>query len=416
MRTTTRRRWLVWGGIGAAVAVLLVLALRPQPVPVDLVEVTRGALAETLDHVGKTRVKDRFVISAPVDGWVRRIELEPGDPVRANDTLLAVFEPAEPALLDERTQAEAAARVRSARAALSSARAQGDRALSAAELAQRQAERTRQLAASEIASRQLLDVAEAEVRASRDDLEAARAAVQAARYELQAAEARLLRPAGGGTAASGTTPGATSGAAPGTAPALFLRSPVSGVVLQRLRQSAATVPMGEPLLVVGDSGELEVVADFLSTDAVRMAPGMTAWIERWGGGAALRGWVRRVEPSGFLKISALGVEEQRVWVVVDFADPAAAAALGDEFGVEVRVEVWRSDDALQVPTSSLFRHRGEWAVYRVEDGRARLRAVEVGHGDGLRAEVLAGLAEGDTVVAYPSDAVVEGVRLDGRGD
>lgn len=405
MQKSTRRRWIVWGVVAAAVVALLALALRPQPVPAELVEVTRGPLAETLDHVGKTRVEDRFVISAPVDGRVRRIELEPGDPVVANDTLLAVFEPAEPALLDERTQAEAEARVRAARAALSRTTAEEDRALAASELAEREVERARRLAASEITSRQLLDVAEAEARATRDALAAARSAVEAARYELQAAQARVLRPA---SAADG---GATAATA---APAILLRSPIDGVVLQRLRQSAATVPMGEALLVVGDPSELEVVADFLSTDAVRMEPGMTAWIERWGGGEPLEGRVRRVEPAGFLKVSALGVEEQRVWVVVDFADPARAAALGDEFGVEVRVEVWRSDDALRVPTSSLFRHEGEWAVYRLEHGRARLRSVEVGPGDGLLAQVLDGLAEGDRVVAYPSDAVADGVRLDGR--
>lgn len=404
MQKATRRRWLVWGVIGVAVVVLLVLALRPRPVPADLVEVTRGPLAETLDHVGQTRVEDRFVISAPVDGRVRRIELEPGDPVVANETLLAVFEPAEPALLDRRTQAEAEARVRAARAGLARARAEEDRALAASELAQREVERVRQLAAGEIASRQLLDFAEAEARAARDARDGARSTVEAARYELQAAEARLLRPASAG-----------DGSHAGTAPAIFLRSPVDGTVLERLRESAATVPMGEPLLVVGDPSELEVVADFLSSDAVRMEPGMTAWIERWGGGGALPGRVRRVEPSGFLKISALGVEEQRVWVVVDFADPAAAAALGDRFGVEVRVEVWRPDDALRVPTSSLFRHGGEWAVYRLEDGRAQLRTVEVGPGDGLLAQVLAGLEEGDRVVIYPSDAVVDGVRLDSRG-
>ncbi len=196
---------------------------------------------------------------------------------------------------------------------------------------------------------------------------------------------------------------------------LSLRSPVGGVVLRRLHESEAVVPAGEPLIEVADSSDLEVVSDYLSTDAVKIRPGMRVDIDRWGGDAPLPGRVRRVEPSGFLKISALGVEEQRVNVVIDFDDrKGASALLGDGYRVETRVVTWEGEDVLQTPTSALFRSGDGWAVFVASGGRARLRAVRIGHQSDLGAEVLGGLQAGERVVAHPSDSVSAGVRIRDR--
>jgi HlyD family secretion protein len=275
----------------------------------------------------------------------------------------------------------------------------------------------RNLAAEGIASREQLDAA-ATAAASREEVRrAARFAETAAAHELELARARLYQPGSG------------SGGAPGAAAAgelLVLHAPIDGVVLRRLRESEAVVPAGEPLVEVGDPADLEIVSDLLSSDAVKVGAGDPVSIEQWGGGAALAGRVRRVEPSGFTKISALGVEEQRVNVVIDFADPRAAwEALGDGYRVEVRIVVWRGDDVVKVPASSLFRHDGGgavgsgretgWAVFKVADDRARLTPVEVGQRNGLEAEVLAGLAPGDRVILHPSDQVADGVEVVARG-
>jgi HlyD family secretion protein len=233
-------------------------------------------------------------------------------------------------------------------------------------------------------------------------LEAAEAAVQAAQHDLETSRAALLEP------------GATAMA--GGRPELVVRAPVNGVVLQRLHESEAPVAQGEPLLEVADVSALEVIADFLSTDAVRIKPGMPVLIEGWGGSAPLNGVVNRVEPGGFLKVSALGVEEQRVWVVVSFADPRSAwQALGDGYRVEARVVTWSQDNVIQAPTSAMFRRGDNWSVFAVENGVARLRRVEVGQRNGVMAEIRSGLKAGEQVVVYPPDAVTDGVRVSQRG-
>lgn len=401
MKSVGRRRMFIWGGIGVVVVALLVVALLPKPVPVDLEPVIRGPLQVTLDHEGKTRVRDRFVISAPVPGRVTRIELEPGDSVKANETVLATFEPTDPGLLDARSRAEARASVNAAEAQLERSRAERERARAESEYATTELDRIRRLAGQGIVSEDALDAADMEARAKGRALEAADSAVRAAKHELAAARARLLEPVDG------------RGGNPGRADrSIRLRSPVDGVVLRRLRESEAVVPAGEPLLEVANPADLEVVADFLSTDAVRMRAGMPVRIEQWGGEGVLRGKVRRVEPSGFMKISALGVEEQRVNVIVDFDDPRGAwRALGDEYRVEVRVVIWEKDDVVQVPTSSLFRHGEGWAVFVANGRRTRLTHVQTGRRNGLHAEILNGVAEGDQVVIHPSDNVVDGVRV-----
>ena len=390
---------LIWTLVVVAALALVVLALMPRPVPADFAELQRGELRVTLDQEGKTRVRDRFVISAPTPGRVLRLGLDPGDPVVAGETVLATFRPLNPVPLDARSRAEAKARVKSAQAALDRARAERGRVREEHELAMKERERALRLAEQGIVSQERLDAAETDARAKAEALAAAEAAARNAASDLELANAGLLEPGGSSS---------------GDLTVLKLFSPVDGVVLKRERQSEAIVPAGEALLEVGDPADLEVVADYLSMDAVRIRPGMRALIDRWGGDHVLEAAVRRVEPSGFMKVSALGVEEQRVNVIVDFAEPGDAAALGDEYRVEVRVVIDERDDALKLPTGALFRDGDAWAVFAVEGGKARLRHLELGARSSFEAEVLEGLSEGDTVVIHPSELVADGVRVKSR--
>lgn len=381
----------------AVIAGLTVVALWPTSVPVDLTNLSRGQLLVTVDEEGMTRVRDRFVVSAPVAGRVLRIELEPGDQVQRGHVVARVRAEAPP-LLDARTSAEAQAAIESSRAALGRARAEEQRTKATLTQARRELVRVRDLDREGLTTKQEVDAREAEVRVAEESVSAATFAVSVASSELQRAEARLAP-----SVPESETPGRVVG----------VSSPVDGVVLKRVRESESVVPAGDPLLEIGDPSRLEIVADLLSTDAVRAKPGARAIIEQWGGDKTLEARVRRVEPSGFTKISALGVEEQRVNVVLDFLDPAAAwAALGDAYRVEVRVVIWEGRDLLKVPTSALFREGNEWAVFLVDsDGRARRTVIEVGHQTGQEAEVLSGLSEGARVVLHPGDAVSDGVRV-----
>ena len=397
MTKTTRKRILLWGTIGFGLLVVLALAIRPKPVASDFGRVDRGPLTVTLDHEGVTRVRDRFVVSAPVSGRVLRIELEPGDAVVAGVTVLARFLPASPVPIDARTRAESRARVRVAQAALERARAERARAAAEFDLAEVEWSRVRRLAEEGVASKQERDAAEGAAKVRARGVEAADAAAAAALHDLEAANAALIEPVAPGSPGAG---------------ALALRSPIDGVVLRRLRESEAVVGAGEPLLEVADPSGLEIVADYLSTDAVRMRPGLPVLVEQWGGARPLRGRVRRVEPSGFMKVSALGVEEQRVWVVIDITDPYDQwKALGDGYRVETRVVIWEQADALRVPTSALFRHGTGWAVFVVDGGVARLRPVGIGERNGTAASVTAGLAAGASVVLHPPAAVADGVKV-----
>jgi len=385
-------------GLGL-VAALLAVGFWPSAVPVDLAPAEKGTLRVTVDEEGETRVRERFLVSAPVAGRVLRIELEPGDPVRRGESVVATFLPAAPVPLDARSRAEAEAAVSAARAGLGGARAERERAQAALGLAESELARHRELAGQRIVSRQALEAKEAEARAAEEARRAAEFAVASAEHQLEMARARLLQAAGGA----------------GAGQALTLRAPIDGVVFKRLRESESVVPAGEPLLEIGDPRQLEIVSDVLSTDAVKVRPGSLVLLEHWGGDHLLRARVRRVEPSGFMKVSALGVEEQRVNVVMDFEDPLEAwAALGDGYRVEVRIVVWEGDGVLKVPTSSLFRRGEDWAVFAVDDGRAELRAVTVGRRNGTEAEVRAGLLEGERVVLHPSDTLANGSRVTPR--
>jgi HlyD family secretion protein len=398
--SATRARRITNWVIGLAVLVAIGWWMsRPQPVAVDIGVVSRGHLQVTLDHEGKTRARHRYVVSAPVAGRVLRIALEPGDFVEAGRTELATLMPVAAPLLDARTRATADARVGTATAALAQARAALAQARTESAFADQEEGRMTRLFEAQAVSERDRAAAETEAQARRQAVEVADASVMVASRELEVARAAL-------TAVADSAAGSP----------VTLRAPIDGVVLRRFRESEAVVASGEPLVELADVANLEVVADYLSTDAVKIRPGMRALIDRWGGERPLEGTVRLIEPSGFMKISALGVEEQRVNVVIDLDDPREAwQALGDGYRVEARVVRWEAADVLTVPASALFRQGDGWAVYAIDaDETARLRAVVIGQQTGLEAEVVSGLSEGDRVVLHPSDRVAEGTLLASR--
>ena len=382
----------------AVLAAIGFWAFRPQPVPADFATVARGPLEVTVEEEGRTRVRDRYVVSAPLPGRMRRIELEPGDPVIAGKTVVAQFEPADPVLLDVRTRAELQARVKAAEASAGGARAERERIRTELTFAQTELKRAHTLVEQRVISQRELEGTERQTQTLERALQSADFAVRTAEHQLELARSSLLQTQGGRRGA-----------------VIPLLSPVNGVILRRIQESEGVVPTGQPLLEIGDLNNLEIVSDLLSSAAVAVKAGQAVRIEQWGGDRPLRGRVRRIEPSGFTKISALGVEEQRVNVIVDFEEPREARqSIGDGYRVEVRVIVWRKEDVLKVPTSSLFRHEAKWAVYTVENDKAVRREVEVGQRNGLEAEVLGGLNPGDRIVVYPSEAVAEGVKVTAR--
>ena len=391
-----RRSWKI---VVAVVVVALIgwWAFRPAAVPADFATVERGALQVTVNEEGRTRVRDRFVVSAPVPGRMGRIELEPGDPVVAGKTLLAQFRPSDPALLDVRTRTELEARVRAAESGLGGARADRERVMAELKFAQAELKRAQQLVQERVISAREMEAAAQQAQSLERAVQSAEFAVATAQHQLEQARAALLQ---------------TRGAGGRTIP---LYSPVNGVVLRLLQESETVVPMGQPLIEVGNVTDLEIVSDLLSSAAVRVKAGQPVLIEQWGGPTPLRGRVRRVEPSGFTKISALGVEEQRVNTIIDFDDPPEQRpAIGDGYRVEVRIIVSSRPDVLKVPVSSLVRHGEAWAVYVVENNRAVRRTVEVGERNSLEAEIVKGLSAGDRIIVYPSDAITDGIKVTSR--
>jgi HlyD family secretion protein len=396
MKALDRRR-LTTGAVALALAAILVWVLWPSPEPVDIVEVTRGPLVVTLDEEGETRVRERFVVSAPVAGRLLRIELEPGDPVVAGETVLAVLQPREATLLDRRSRAEAEAQVHALEAELERARHEGAQAEAELEFAVAEHARAQRLSAGNVLSAEELDAAKLAETRAREAVEAAAHAIEGAAYRLTSARARLLD--AGNPGRRGDDP-------------ISLHAPIDGVVLRLVRESESVVLAGEPLLEVGNAPDLEIVADYLSSDAVKIRPGARVWIERWGSERPLEGRVRRVEPSGFTKISALGVEEKRVNVIIDLiGPPEEREGLADGFRVETRVVSWESDDTVQLSAGALFRRGEGWAVFVVDKGRAQLRAVEVGARTPAAVEILAGLEPGERVIDHPRDAIADGARV-----
>lgn len=391
---------VIGGLVVVAIVGAIVVAFLPSPVEVELAQVDRGELRVTVDEDGRTRIRERYTVSAPLAGQLRRIQLRAGDTVEAGRTTLARIDPSDPTLLDARTEAEAAARVRRAEAAVR--RAETDLQRAGAELGHAEQEMTRvqRAAAQESATEREVDVAVTAWRVATESFNAARFEGEIATFELELAEAALMRsrPHRG-----------DDGEGAEHDPQLMIDSPIDGRVLRVFEESTAVVQAGTPLLEVGDPTDLEIVVDVLSTDAVQIPPGAPVLIEYWGGDRTLTGRVRLVEPQAFTKVSALGVEEQRVNVIIDFVDPPEERrTLGDAYRIEARIVIWEDSQALRVPTSAIFRTDGHWAVYVVEDGRARFREVSLGRQAGLLAEVLDGLDEGESIIVHPGDEVEDG--------
>jgi len=381
-----RRRWLPYAGI-VVLGALITAGLWPQPAPVETARVSVGPLRATVNEEGKTRVKQRFVVSAPVSGQLRRIALKPGAPVRAGETVLAVIDPLSPALLDARTRALAEARRDAAAANLEKAAA--GHAFAASEL-----RRFEELYADKTVTIQELEAAKWREAAAAKDKAAARSA-------LREAEAQLAEFAASAGASAAPLRGPTE-----------VRAPANGRVLRVFEESSRAVMAGTPLLEVGDPAELEVEIEVLSRDGAAIAPGAKVELEQWGGGQPLQGQVRLVEPAAFTKVSALGVEEQRVKVIADLLDPPEQRpSLGDNFRVEARIVVWEASQALKAPAGALFRRGEQWAAFVVADGRARLRAVTVGRSSSAEAQIVAGLKPGEELILYPGDRVRDGQRV-----
>ena len=352
----------------------------------------------TVNEDGKTRVKDRYVVLAPLTGNMPRLGRLPGDQVNAGDILTRVVPAAAP-LLDNRTRAEARARLAAAQAARAQAQAQVQRARVAAEQAQRESERQQPLAQRGAVSEAEAERASYEARARAEELRSAEFGVRVAIQEVESARAALGLLTGG----------------KGAEPHLEIPSPVSGRVLRVMRQDAGIVQAGTAIVELGDPASLEIVADVLTRDAVAIAEGAPVEIVRWGGEMALAGHVHRVEPSAFTRISALGVEEQRVNVVIDLDDSRDQwNVLGDGYRVEVAIEVWKGEDVLMIPASAVFRHDEKWAVYREEAGIARLTTITVGRRNERMVQVTSGLDEGASIVVHPSDRVSEGAAITAR--
>jgi len=383
---SSRRRWLPYA-IGLVLIALIVAGLWPKPIPVETASAIIGPLRVTVNEEGKTRVKQRYMISAPVAGQLQRIPFKAGAEIKAGVTVLAVIDPLAPVLLDARSRAQAEARRDTAAANL-------ERAQAAEKFAQSELNRNLRLAAQKTISAQELDNVQWRETAAAKDLAAAQSA-------LRQAEAELVE----------FTGGAVSGV-PGRAP-VEVKSPIDGRVLRVIEESSRVVASGTALVEVGDPADLEVVVETLSRDGAVIGPGTKVELEQWGGAVPLQARVRLVEPAAFTKVSALGVEEQRVNVVADITTPPdERRGLGDAFRVEARIIMWEGADILKAPSGALFRQSGDhWAAYVVRAGRARLQPVKVGRSSGTETQVLEGLTAGEQVIVYPGDRVRDNQRV-----
>lgn len=391
-----KKRMMVGLVVLAGVAAL-VWALRPQPVPVSLTTVEAGPFEETVREEGRTRLRNTFTVSAPISGYLHRVELEEGDPVEAGETLFRL-EPLPVPALDARSREQARENLAAARSRLQSAEANLENLRAEVRFAESEYRRHQALYERGAVSATELERLETMRDRARSAARAGESAVEVARSEVESARLVL-------DIASGARPEAETDT-------LGVNAPAGGVVLQRYRCCEGTIGAGEPVVEVGDLDDLEVQVDLLSMDAVRVSPGMRVRLSDWGGDTELEATVRRLQPAGFTRISALGVDEQRVPVILD-VDAAGArdSGLGVGYRVEAEFLLWEGNAVLQVPTSALFRDRGEWSVFVVEEGRAVSRRVEIGRRSGFATQILEGLEAGDTVVTRPGDRVESGTRV-----
>ena len=386
MKLQRRHLWYAAGGLAAVW--LVTRMLRPETIPVEVAPATVGRLLETVGDEGQTRVRHRHIITAPVPGRLERIALDVGDAVTAGMVVARLA----PLPLDARSRQQAEAVLAGSRDLERMSLATVDEARAALEQAQQDRQRAERLVAGGGVAPADLERLQLSERARRREVEAAEARARAAAHDVESAQSALV--------ASGTVAGGRT---------LLLTCSVGGRVLAIPERSERTVQPGESLLEIGDPADLEIVVDLLSADAVKVSPGQRLVVTGWGGDSTLEGRVRRVDPAGFTKVSALGVEEQRVNVIGDFV--AAPVRLGDRFRLDVRVVLWEADRVLKAPASALFRRGDQWALFAIEGGRARARAVTVGHESSTDAEILTGLQPGELIIRHPTDRIHDGTRV-----
>jgi len=398
-----RANWLkrVVGALVLIAAIVVVIwFVWPRPILADLAAVTSGPMEVTVEDEGKTRVRNVYTVSAPLVGRVLRNPRRVGDQVAADETIVAVLQPMAPSLLDVRSREEVQAAIAAAEAAVKFAEAEVRRIDAALEYSRTELTRAQALFRTNTIAAKMLDKAKFDVETNEAALVSAKAQLDVRRHEQHNAAARLIDP--------------NSAAQPGPNCCVQIRAPVSGRVLKINQESETIVQPGTPLIEIGDVLDLEIVADLLSTDAVQIKDGASVRIDGWGG-PAIQGRVTRVDPAGFLKVSALGIEEQRVRTVIDFVDPPRTwSRLGHDFRVIVHVRIWDAENALTLPVGALFRKGDDWAVFAVKDGRARTTLLRIGRRNNRVAEVLSGLSAGDQVVLHPSDRIKDGIAIAAR--
>ncbi len=400
MDPVLKRRLMFWLPLLLALLGGLIWLFYPRAIAVDLAQVVRGPLQVTISDEGTTRVRDMFVVSAPLSGFMRRVELEPGDKVIAGKTLVARLEPADPGMLDARTLAAGQAAVSAAASARIQAQAEARRAASELEFANAEFKRIEALFADGTVPKSDFEAAQRQAKSATAMLEQAQAALKVREAEYKRAQAQLWSP---------------DRSAQDNRDVVLVRSPVNGVVLRVVAKSESIVQSGMPIVELGDARQLEVTVDLLSADAVKVKPGQRVRIDAWGGEQPLSGVVHQVEPFGFTKVSALGIEEQRVRAIIEFTDDYARwQRLGHGYRVEPHIIIWEATDVITAPLSSLFRDQEQWSVFVARNGRAELRHVSVGHQNGLNAEILSGLQPGEWIVSYPDDRIAPGVRVEQR--
>lgn len=393
-------RQLSWVLLIVAVGAGLTWGFWPAPLELDVVTASRGSLRVTVNEDGKTRIREKFVVSAPVSGKLLRLELHAGDEVHIGETILAVIEPSDPSLLDPRARTEAKARVRAAEASKLRAQEILKKAKESHELAKREYDRHVKAFERGAVPESQFDAVKYKERIAAADVRSAEFGLKVAQFEVELAKAALIRIAP--VESSGDRAAAT----------MMIRAPVSGRVLRVFQESASVVQPGTNILELGDPRDLEMEIDVLSTDAVRIQKGAKVEVRHWGGQGLLHGIVKVVEPSAYLKVSALGVEEQRVNVIAEFTDPLKRRKqLGDGYRIEARIVVSHAKDVVKVPSGVLFREGNEWYVFRVLEGRAQKRCVVIGATDGLETVILEGVSVGDDLVLHPTDKVVDGVAV-----
>jgi len=382
----------------------LFYALRPLPIAVDVAKISRAPLEVAIEEEGVTRIREVYQVSAPVGGKFRRAPREVGDQVISGKTIVASIEPEDPPFLHVRKRRELQAAVAAARAAITLAEAEVRRGLAQLGYARSDLERSKSLAANNAVSAKTLDQAKMLFDTRTAAVESAKATLELRKRELESAQARLIGPA---------TPDIN--ATMGESCCVLIKAPVSGQVLKIFHESEQVVPSGATLLEIGDPKDLEITVDLLSTDAVKVKPGMSAIIKDWGGVGVLHARVKHIEPSGFKKVSALGIEEQRVKTVLELTEPYEKwRKLGHDFRVFIDIIIWSQKDVLTVPLSALFRQGNSWATFKIVDGTARLVKIKIGHRNTRQAEIIEGLKQGDTVILHPSDRVKDEIRVSVR--